>query len=377
MLSKLDIKRFKRFRDASLRFRNLTILTGQNSAGKSTVLQSLLLSRKSLLSQTQHISLNDKGGLALGTFFDAFNFASGADGDDIYFGLHFSGGDFVEVSISEDPSMGDEGASAIAKTKTFLSQNSSQKNVNEFFSRKENFIYLCAERIGPRDIQEISSKFDIGVKGEHSAYYILSRSQLDVDDTMLKTEGEGAVRTFKAQLEEWLSALVSPVQIDTKCLPGTNSAVIHFRPTALEYGLLAEWLRSSNVGFGFSYALPIVAAGLSLEKGSLLVVENPEAHLHPKGQSEMGAFLSRVAARGVQVIVETHSDHVINGIRKATALDGVLKTEEAVFYYFSPQNIFEEIEILPDGSLDHWPEGFFDQFENDLLEITRARYKGF
>lgn len=60
------------------------------------------------------------------------------------------------------------------------------------------------------------------------------------------------------------------------------------------------------MGFGLSYALPIVVGGLVAAKDGLLIVENPEAHLHPQGQSNMGQFLAWLAGKGVQVIVETH-----------------------------------------------------------------------
>ena len=88
---------------------------------------------------------------------------------------------------------------------------------------------------------------------------------------------------------------------------------------ALEAGLdaLADRMRPTNMGFGVSYALPVITAGLLAPAGSLLVVENPEAHLHPAGQSRVGRFLAHLAASGVQVVAETHSDHVLNGVRLA------------------------------------------------------------
>lgn len=118
--------------------------------------------------------------------------------------------------------------------------------------------------------------------------------------------------------------------------------------------------------------------GLSVGKGGLLLVENPEAHLHPRGQSKMGAFLARVAASGVQVVVETHSDHVLNGVRRAIAAERVLEPRQAVLHFFdtnvdragAPQ--VERIEIRADGELTAWPERFFDQRQADLGALARA-----
>ncbi|WP_180834594.1 AAA family ATPase, partial [Vibrio parahaemolyticus] len=66
--------------------------------------------------------------------------------------------------------------------------------------------------------------------------------------------------------------------------------------------------------------LPIVLALLVTKPGGLVIIENPEAHLHPKGQSYLGRLIQRTAEAGVQVIIETHSDHLLNGIRVAARL---------------------------------------------------------
>lgn len=77
----------------------------------------------------------------------------------------------------------------------------------------------------------------------------------------------------------------------------------------------ADYFTAQNVGFGISYVLPIVLALVKAKKGELIILENPEAHLHPRGQRKMGELIARAAQGGVQVIVETHSDHILNGIR--------------------------------------------------------------
>jgi len=72
-----------------------------------------------------------------------------------------------------------------------------------------------------------------------------------------------------------------------------------------------------NVGFGYSYLLPIVVSGLIAEPGDILIVENPEAHLVPSAQSRIANFLARVSRTGVQVFIESHSEHILNGLRIA------------------------------------------------------------
>jgi predicted ATPase len=105
------------------------------------------------------------------------------------------------------------------------------------------------------------------------------------------------------------------------------------------------------------------------------MVENPELHLHPAGQSAMGVFLARAAAAGAQVIIETHSDHILNGIRKAVkGVDGapILTPEQVAIHFFQPRDdagqrpqVISPV-IDPQGNLDTWPTDFFDQFDKDL-----------
>ena len=118
--------------------------------------------------------------------------------------------------------------------------------------------------------------------------------------------------------------------------------------------------------------LPVVVAALSAEEDHLLVIETPEAHLHPAGQAHMGEFLAEVAAAGVQVILETHSDHVLNGIRRAVKRNA-LSPDAAALHFFRPRDEKDEnaAQVLSpvldrDGNIDSWPDGFFDQFDKDM-----------
>ena len=82
-------------------------------------------------------------------------------------------------------------------------------------------------------------------------------------------------------------------------------------------GVTSNEYRPTSVGFGIAYVLPVLVALLSANEKYMVIIENPEAHLHPRGQVAMGELIARAAAAGVQVIVETHSDHVLNGVRLA------------------------------------------------------------
>ena len=127
--------------------------------------------------------------------------------------------------------------------------------------------------------------------------------------------------------------------------------------------------RPKNVGFGLTQVLPIIVAALAAQQGDLLLIENPEVHLHPAGQALMGEFLAEVANGGVQVFVESHSDHVLNGIRRAVKKN-ILSADRVSLHFFSPRGSETAQVISPtigsDGTIDHWPSGFFDQFDKDM-----------
>jgi predicted ATPase len=117
-----------------------------------------------------------------------------------------------------------------------------------------------------------------------------------------------------------------------------------------------------------------VLAGLTAGQNGLLIIENPEAHLHPQGQSQMGHFLATIAAAGVQVIVETHSDHVLNGIRRAIGEQHTLPASDAIAYFFDADNSApQSLAFTAMGGIESWPKGFFDQFQLDVAALTKVR----
>jgi predicted ATPase len=137
------------------------------------------------------------------------------------------------------------------------------------------------------------------------------------------------------------------------------------------YGLSNPY-RATNVGFGISYTLPIIVAILASEPETLILLENPEAHLHPKGQAKMGELLSLAASCGIQIVVETHSDHILNGIRLAVH-SRKLDSNDVQLHYFQREEMRGEsnIEVISpridrNGRIDKWPDGFFDEWDKSL-----------
>jgi len=112
---------------------------------------------------------------------------------------------------------------------------------------------------------------------------------------------------------------------------------------------------------------------LKAKPNDLVIIENPESHLHPAGQSKVAELCAIASANGVQIIVETHSDHFLNGIRVATK-KGLLTPKQSKVYYFRKEKDeletkIDEINIDKKGGIDSYPKGFFDQFDEDLDKL--------
>ena len=369
MIVEIRLENFKRFHDLTLRTADLTVLTGANGAGKTSILHSLLLARQMTRQpQQSHVELNGVDTLELGGAEDVIHREAGdelaaievldTEGRRWRWSFRAPGSKQTLNAAVVDMPVGYEGA--IAKPPPW-------------------FTYLCAERLGPRDVLSASAadvgELGVGSRGEFVAQVLDSfdRSRVRNGRLVINTT-ETTISGLLHQTESWMGKIVRPTQIETRWFPNTSVTRLRFKTP----GLRTEWTRAPNAGFGISYALPIVVAALRAESGGLLLVENPEAHLHPAGQSTIGGFLARVAADGVQVFVETHSDHVLNGIRVAVAEGtAALNPEQAAIHFFRAEDnggpTVESMELRRTGELATWPAGFFDQAQIDLAALAARR----
>ena len=383
MITSLHLLNFKPFANQLLEFRKLTLFSGLNSTGKSSVMQSLLLLRQSY----QQGLLPEKG-LALngdfvniGTAQDAL--FEGAKEDLIGFNIvlennskavwRFKYDREVDVlSIDSEPV-------------------SSEVYKSNLFGNK--FHYLQAERIGPRPFNEMSDYQvrqlgQLGIKGEYAAHFLaingqkaISNSSLSHPDVKSKTQRDlSSAKSMDLidQVEAWMGE-ISPgtrLKIDAK----SDVDLMSFQ---YSYGDSNPY-RATNVGFGISYTLPIIVAALASTPGTIILIENPEAHLHPKGQVKMGQLLALAASGGVQVVIETHSDHVLNGIRLAVH-GGKIDPIDVQLHYFHRDNKEKEGQAVTEvispkidrnGRIDRWPDGFFDEWDNSLEILLEPVVEG-
>lgn len=176
-------------------------------------------------------------------------------------------------------------------------------------------------------------------------------------------------RTVRAQVDAWLGELFPGALIQARQLDATSPIQLSFK-----LGKDIPWARPQNVGYGFVHAFPMLVCLLTAPRGSVIVMDRPEAHLHPRAQSVVGRMLGQMAGAGLQILIETHSDHLLNGVRLAVR-DGLVPPEDVAPHFFGhagdsgPSGV-TAMSVDRNGAIDHWPPGFFDQAEQDLAVLA-------
>jgi predicted ATPase len=374
-MSELLIKNFKCFYDIKIPLNRLTVLAGANGNGKSTTIQALLFLRRTIehcakweddrykldVPNNLNVELNGAYCLALGN--SNFVLPRDASKDEIVLGIGTNNNQYGVAYDTNDGELWLKPVVVFGKS-----------DASSLF--KQEFYYLNAERIGPRITQSI--KFydfpNTGYQGEFVGQLLGDTN----NNYKIKIEDERKHHSSKSpyleqQVNAWLDELMPGVSVFSSYNPDTHSAQVRVN----NYFTKGEPTLSTNIGFGISYVLPILVSGLIAVKDSYLVIENPEAHLHPSAQSKIGRFLAMVASAGVNVIVETHSDHVLNGIQ-ISVVKGEISYENVVVNFFSQkddenQPHIDSISINKMGELSMWPKGFFDQTQRDFAELFKLR----
>jgi len=369
VISTVSLRNFKCFAEQRVSFAPLTLLVGANASGKSSVIQALLLLRQSHRREALRdgtLLLNGRL-TSIGTVIDVF--AQTPLDDLVRLTLETTTGETINFSF--------ERTQNDAEHRSLRGPKPEYSDTLNLFQPRFN--YLNAERLGPKLLfplpEDDRDLYDIGIHGEY-AVHIAGRDQqeqLANDPLAYSDESTGEIsRTILNQTRYWMRQIIPNFNVELTPIPGGDQVQALFGNIPGQ-----ELVRPSNIGFGLIYTLPIIVAALVAPAGSLLIVENPEAHLHPRSQSAMGKFLARVAAAGVQVVVETHSDHVLNGIRVAVregAWGQKIDAESVSIQYFvaaddeGPQRVITP-KLYPSGGISPRPEGFFDQIDKDLMEL--------
>ena len=343
MIKSILIKGFKSIDMLDVTCNYLNIITGTNSSGKSTFLQALLLMAQNA---TGNIGLNGEL-IKIGDFSDAKNFNTVSKR--IEFAL-------ASENIS-DYNLIFEKDEGIIVNDAFLD------SVHSFCAPPElrNLRYLSCNRIGAEDIyrKNYVSDTNIGINGEYSIYSLEKNKSSTLPPELI---ADTTSYTLLAQVNYWLEHILG-ASVVTEDVIGTDYVKCFF---ATEYGKL---IRPKNTGAGLSYLISVLVLCLLSSKDDTLVIENPEIHLHPQAQSRVCEFLYFIAQSGRQIFVETHSDHIFNGIRAGIATGAMDANLIAVNFFAMNQNNCTENNVITFGKrgrILNYKEGLFDQFDLDL-----------
>jgi predicted ATPase len=402
MLTQIKLTNFKCFEtETTFPLSQLNLLTGMNGRGKSTLLQSLLLMRQTTERETATAVFLNGNCLNLGSFEEVKNQNASRE-TPIIFEYCSSPDQRLHYQLGKNPE--DDTVLLIVEVTTpllkfkrttgdlFRAYDSAEQEVKglvTFFNLAPKLVsswedspwskesvfdkihYLSTGRkIGPQplDFPSALGKFpQVGVKGEFTANILYNKANHTVPEHLCLDSQSDALAY---QTSAWLNQIFEGAPVEV--------VLVHFQEMRLLDILFKTHHHSSdrvnrpiNIGFGYSQALPIIVSGLLAKKGDILIIENPETHLHPQAQSRLLQFLAKVCKGGVQVFIESHSDHMLNAVR-VMVKDQLVTPEQLSILYFCQnreQSKVIPIPVLPTGGIEEWPEGFFDQTLKDFEKL--------
>lgn len=369
MIESVSLQNFKCFSiKKDIKMARITILYGHNGRGKSSLSQALLLIGQSMKERNdldELIIVGDQ--VKLDTFADIKTIESGQD--EVKFWIN-TDREHVEVGFSpyvDKPQLGRLSTLLFNGEDRFDVQTTSAEAANEgkkvafstsdisILQQLKSIVYISAGRRGP-------------VNDE------LRNDSLSPNN--IGTRGENLLNALSHQSSEFVAHVG---QCLSRILKGAAVKIADAGATRLELLLNSrdgnQVFRPVNVGFGYSYVLPVIVGTLLAENGSLVIIENPEAHLHPGAQSRIMEFLiEQSLAKNLQLIIETHSDHVVNGMR-ISMKKGTLKPEDSIIQHFAftedaEAPVITRITSDSRGNLSDYPEDFQDEWTAQMLELV-------
>jgi predicted ATPase len=335
MINHLKIKQFKCIDAEEFSFQNLTILTGLNSAGKSSVIQSILL-MSHYFGQKKFLSEN------------IISFAINSN-------MYVNAKEF-SITLNE---------ACLTKNIDETNQQGSLPN----FTNEQDIFHIDANRLGPEELALYSSENKIGKHGEFIFSYYEQHKNKAIEKSLVKSESSD---TLQSNIDYWLSYILDEkVELNTERVTSSHVKVTY------KFNLLATAMSPESLGAGTSYVVKVLIVCLLAKPGNILLIENPEIHLHPKAQAKLGEFFAFVASHGVQVVVETHCENLINRVTYEVYDNRIMNDDCIIYYKENSQEPFQKIAIdksghfinHEDNEIINFPTGFFDSTLEELLKI--------
>jgi len=367
MITSLSLYQFKNFVDKqSIPFSSLNIIYGSNGRGKSSILQSVLLLSQTLRAEDKLVNLRLKDEFVdLGRYEDVLCsfaedekfFSIELDSDDDHIESVYTEGDLPQRAYLQSLRInGQDYRQEIVKEKADAdglnaSSGSTFRTISDVtgLQHLKNMYYISADRQGPKNSvrRDDNSNCDlVGIHGENLIQLLYHHPEImgEVSEVLQYVFKGASIKLPSQPTEEYLELM-----LDSK--NGTKG----YKPV--------------NVGFGYSHVLPIIAQVLLAKQGSIVIVENPEAHLHPGAQSRFMSFLiSQMKKKSIQLFIESHSDHIVNGARLAVKMGEVNSSDVNVLFVSQDETdmrgvpVVHPITIGSNGALSEYYDDFMDEW---------------
>ena len=367
MFTRIDLHQFKCFNLLRLPLSSLTLLTGLNASGKSSVLQAFALLNQTMKEHewSTRLVLNGKV-VRLGATPDVVDeenskntFSIGLETDEEVLKWDFYG-ERHDRSMAVKNVYIDGRKIEHPQTLRYLLPTDEEPPIY-LANRLRDMTYITAERIPPQETYLLEDPYIINVvgpRGEHTLSILHWGEDKSVQEELVIPNSPPLLMR---QVEERMRTLFPGFRINLQL--ASNLLILGLRVSDT-----TGFHHPTHTGFGLTQILPIIVAILVANRGDIIMIENPEIHLHPAGQALVGQFMADAAGAGIQLLVETHSDHVLNGVRRAVK-DSRVSADQVAIHFFSPRSEGETQVMSPtidnSGNIDHWPNGFFDQFDKD------------
>lgn len=395
MLTYISFNNFKCLDGKSFNLNRINIFSGYNGRGKSSLLQSLLM-----LSQSVHAAKNVGSGLErlhltgnlvyLGDYDEILTHdkntkisleihTDDSQCETVHLGYELSDEDIMVGNLCSCIINGNDLFGSVGM---FTEDDDSRHrnlagSIPQSLTNQFKYVYFTsADRQGPVKFverQEIPEFRNVGSRGDLTVNLIASYKE-SVDAAMNVHASDSHSYSLKESVTQWMEEIMNGGEVDINDSIKKNPVF----SLGFKFGKdqEAHSFKSYNVGYGYSYILSVVVTALIARKGSIVIIENPEAHLHAKAQSKLTNLLAKLASRGVQVFIETHSEHIVNGFRLAALRDEMpITNDDMSIYFFDEDFSITHLAISPNGRIPNWPRGFFDQAMLDAAEIMRLGAK--
>jgi predicted ATPase len=331
MIYKISISNYKCIKHEVLPLKPLTIVTGLNSTGKSTFINSILLIEQCATGADIGLSSN----------YDVIR-SKYLNEREVELQAFYSSGNSRLLKINP------EGVERLYP--------------DELPQFEKGIYYLSANRIGIEEqVRFDNQRHAIGVRGES----VFNTFELEKSEPVIeKLRRYTPSFTLQHQVNYWLSEILG-LNLVLSTQKNTQEKVdINFSNDKI------QGISPKNLGAGVSYLVKVLITCLRAKENDILLLENPEIHLHPYAQAKLGEFLTFIASAGIQVIVETHCEHLINKVQYEIYKKHLPHDSAILLYKANIVDNFQTIQFKPDGNFAvHFPEGFFDATLKELMEM--------